>query len=499
MTARTPQYAAALLFGCALCLQAARAGVQPAEEDFQINPPGAAGSSAALQRTRHVDTAADGSFVVVWEGLNGSADPFNLYAAIWARRFDATGTPLTDRLQVNSFTTGNQIFPGVASRPDGSFVVVWQSTADGTINGNDVQARMFGADGTPATDEFLVNTNTDLFQGEPSVDVFDDGGFVVVWTSVVTGQAADIAGQRFDAAGAPVGGEFAVNSYTTLAQGAPQVSTSGDGFVATWSSLDIDDSGLGVVARRFDADGSGIGDDFIVNTYTTFDQENSDVAVAEDGSFVIVWESDPQDGDDEGVFGRRYDADGVPVTDEFAVSVTTSGAQHRPSVHYDADGFVVVWSDEPDQPSPQDPIETVVRCFDTAGNPLSEEISIAEAFDCSFCGTSVARGGTGEYVAVWTGPPDGQFGFAVRGRRLVRDTTRACGDPVASTSFFAAQGARVIAASDALLVLQAAVGAAQCLPCVCDVDASGGVTATDALLVLNAAVGQPVQLTCPAC
>ena len=55
------------------------------------------------------------------------------------------------------------------------------------------------------------------------------------------------------------------------------------------------------------------------------------------------------------------------------------------------------------------------------------------------------------------------------------------------------------AASDALFVLQAATGLRTCESCICDVNASGGVTATDALAVLRAAVGQAVELTCPAC
>ena len=68
-----------------------------------------------------------------------------------------------------------------------------------------------------------------------------------------------------------------------------------------------------------------------------------------------------------------------------------------------------------------------------------------------------------------------------------------CGDPDDS-------GTRT--ATDALFVLRAAVGTAQCDACLCNVDSSAGpnpVTATDALRLLRTAVGQPVVLTCPAC
>lgn len=66
-----------------------------------------------------------------------------------------------------------------------------------------------------------------------------------------------------------------------------------------------------------------------------------------------------------------------------------------------------------------------------------------------------------------------------------------CGDP--------AEARGSVTATDALLMLQVAVGLATCELCICDVDGSGAVTATDALFTLSSAVGQPVLLACPAC
>ena len=71
-----------------------------------------------------------------------------------------------------------------------------------------------------------------------------------------------------------------------------------------------------------------------------------------------------------------------------------------------------------------------------------------------------------------------------------------CGDPIPDPP---ASGVAAVTASDALFILNAAIGARQCELCVCDVNDSGGITATDALAVLNAAVGQPVPLVCPDC
>lgn len=75
-----------------------------------------------------------------------------------------------------------------------------------------------------------------------------------------------------------------------------------------------------------------------------------------------------------------------------------------------------------------------------------------------------------------------------------------CGDPVglvATREVFA--DAANVTASDALAVLNAAVGLFACELCVCDVDGSGTLAATDALQTLRVAVGLGGALDCPAC
>jgi hypothetical protein len=87
-----------------------------------------------------------------------------------------------------------------------------------------------------------------------------------------------------------------------------------------------------------------LGGEFQVNEYTTSHQLLSDVAVDEDGNFVIVWESYAQVGGNFEIFGRRYDAAGQGMGGEFLVNTYTSGAQQYPAVAAgDRGDFVVVW------------------------------------------------------------------------------------------------------------------------------------------------------------
>ena len=75
-----------------------------------------------------------------------------------------------------------------------------------------------------------------------------------------------------------------------------------------------------------------LGTDIQVNTYTTSDQRQPAIASLEGGGFVIVWSSLGQDGSYSGVFGQRFDEDGLAVGPEFQVNTTTDNTQGFSSV-----------------------------------------------------------------------------------------------------------------------------------------------------------------------
>ena len=82
----------------------------------------------------------------------------------------------------------------------------------------------------------------------------------------------------------------------------------------------------------------------IVNTYTTGEQLDPVVAQTTDGSFLVAWQSEGQDGDGEGIVTRRLDASGTPVGSEAVLNSTTTGDQRAPSIASLTDGrYIVVW------------------------------------------------------------------------------------------------------------------------------------------------------------
>ena len=69
----------------------------------------------------------------------------------------------------------------------------------------------------PQGGEFQINTYTTYGQQEPVVAPGLGGEFLVVWYSFgsfgTDDWASSIQGQRYDAAGMPLGGEFQINTY----------------------------------------------------------------------------------------------------------------------------------------------------------------------------------------------------------------------------------------------------------------------------------------------
>jgi hypothetical protein len=266
----------------------------PAGGEFRVNT-----YTTGVQFFPAVAMDPAGNFVVVWAAYGGDY-------GIFGQRYDATGAPRGAEFQVNTYTTFVGILPRVATDAGGNFVVVWSSYGPYGIA---AVGRRFDAAGIPAGPEFGVSTYTTNPSGLPAVAMDPAGNFVVVW---MTQDCCDygIAGQRYDPTGAPSGSEFRVNTYTTDYQVLPAVAMDAAGnFVVVWSSYGQNGPGYGVIGQRYDAAGAPRGGEFQVNSSTISasypPQLLLGVAMDPVGNFVVVWASG-SDGDSYGVLGQRY-------------------------------------------------------------------------------------------------------------------------------------------------------------------------------------------------
>lgn len=302
----------------------------PTGSEFQVN-------TATLLNQRSPSTAmdADGDFVVVWssDGQDGSGN------GIFGQRFDSDGIAQGAEFQINRTTFSNQRAASVAMDADGDFVVTWESYGqDGS--GTGVYAQRYNAVGTPQGNELRVNVSTADNQSSTSVAMDASGNFVISWISEnQDGSGSGIYAQRFNAIGVAQGSEFRVNTFTMGEQVEPAVSMNAAGeFVIAWHGSGSGGSGDDIYAQHFDAMGVAQGTEFQVNTVTIDQQRFAEVAMDIAGNFVVTWESHGQDGDDYGIYARRFSSTGVPEGAEFLVNSTTTGIQRSASIAIDVDG-----------------------------------------------------------------------------------------------------------------------------------------------------------------
>lgn len=359
--------------------------------------------------SKQIALHSDGSFVVVWTSHNqdGGGD------GVYARQFDAGGNPLTGEIQVNTTTSDEQTAPVIAMDAGGNFVVVWQAKGQesGGGGGWGIYAQRFDASGNKLGGEFLVNTTVTNNQTSPSIGMDAAGNFVVAWESQnQDGDGLGIYAQRFDNLGNKIQtagqNQFRVNSENEKDQYQPAVAMNASGaFVIVWTSEDQNTNLFGghndgIYARLFDAGGATIKSEFNVyplgsldfgnqyqpdvamnddghfvvvltddaqgnpnvsafvfdasgnrqgfgtqvNQYSTGIQQNASVAINSAGEFIVAWESQNQDGDIYGVVARHFKADYSAYEAEQIINLVTVGSQAAPGIAWRGSEAVFIWS-----------------------------------------------------------------------------------------------------------------------------------------------------------
>ena len=249
---------------------------------------------------------------------------------------------------------------------------------------------------------FPVNTTTRGSQAFPALDVGASGAAVIVWTCEDPDLSPGICARRFDSVGLPVGEELRVNSFTAGVQTDPDVAVDGEGnFVVVWESSGQDGDQTGVYARRFAANGSPRGDELRVNATTAGRQQNPAVASAADGRFVVVWDdSTGRDGSGNAIVLRRYGTGGSPSGGEAVVNTATQGTQTSPALAMSASGrFVVAWQTTA-YPTGGG-ADIAARRYGTTGAALDDELLVNTFTTQGQTRAAVAIASDGSFVVAW--------------------------------------------------------------------------------------------------
>lgn len=211
--------------------------------------------------------------------------------------------------------------------------------------------------------EFRVNSYQSNWQRNSHITTFADGGFMVVWDSYFNnyqqGQATTtyIAGQRYDASGARIGGEVVIDAIDGASSSDARVTTLRDGgYVVAWTYDDYDDIltlDTEIWAKVYNADGTVRVNAFRVDTAPSFNAVNPDVAALGDGGFRITWGNDNAGATFDDVRTRSFSANGVARTPDALLNTNvTAFDQINARTCTLNDGRVVaIWGSEATYPN----------------------------------------------------------------------------------------------------------------------------------------------------
>jgi hypothetical protein len=248
--------------------------------------------------------------------------------------------------------------------------------------------------------EFQVNTYTTNNQNFPATAMDNNGNFVIVWEGSGAGDNNGVFARKYNNTGHPLGSVFLVNTTTFRSQVNADIAMDNNGdFVVVWDSYQ-DGLRNNIYAQRYHSDGSRAGSEFIANTLSTSSQSTPTVAMDDDGDFVIAWASNREG--DQGIYAQRYYSDGTPNGSDFHVNTYTISSQSRPRAAMDSDGdFVITWTSI-NQEFYGSNYGVYAQRYDSNGTPSPQGEFLVNTRTTAGQGIqAVAMDGDGDFVVTW--------------------------------------------------------------------------------------------------
>ena len=317
----------------------------PISMEFQIN-------SYTTETQSYATIASNGTnYLATWRSYGQDGDASGIYG----RLISSTGSPIGSDIQINTHTTGNQDYP-VVSSIGSNYVVAWRSENQ-DMSGTGVFSQKVSSDGTLIDTEVKVNSYTQNDQRYPEINSNGED-YLIAWDSEFQdGSDYGLFAQKYDSDGS-VSSEIPINMHTQNGQQRAAIASDGDNYLITWESNEQDDDGYGVYARLFDANANPISDEFLVNTQVTHYQDDPDIA-SNGVDYLIVWEGGGDNLNSYGIFAQLVDSQGNKIGNEFLVNSYTTGDQIDAAVASNGQEYLITWSS-----NVQDGDEWGVYCSD---------------------------------------------------------------------------------------------------------------------------------------
>lgn len=312
-----------------------------------VGPPVQLSPNDLLSHRRpSVAVDAAGNAVVVWQSGQDSPD-------IYAQLITAGGIPRGAAFRVHSTLSGSQRRPVVAMAANGSFIVAWDGAGPGDAQG--VWMRRFNAAGSPLGAEQLVNTTIAGDQLQPALAMTPQGAFVIVWEGAVPDDATGVAFRRFTATAFPRDPvdrvPYAAPQPTCSTRGSPAAALAASDVLAiAWESYACDQATFAetfsITVQRYAA--SGAAQEPITLASADDGALVGEPAIAYDSrdGLAAAWSRRPSGSVQALIEAVRLDAGGASVQAPLVVSAAQPAERFGPQVVVDtADRAVIAWAD----------------------------------------------------------------------------------------------------------------------------------------------------------
>ncbi|MEP3389306.1 MAG: putative Ig domain-containing protein [Reichenbachiella sp.] len=369
------------------------------ESDFHFYSEMYDGGNPAVAMNDH------GDFAVAWNdeyavyaggcGAGDDCDNSGVYFKIYS---DAENEPYcaVDESQVNDYSTGHQYQPAVDIDINGNYVVVWEG--ESITDGSGIIGQRFNADGTEEGSEFQINTTTDNTQSSPDVAIDGSGRFIVTWSGYAGTSRTGVFAQMYHADGLPNGSEFRVDQETTsyyqLSEPSVDINHDGDA-VIVWEG----DYGGQINARVVAGPNSFDGNEFRIDASTLVSnhtRDYPDVAIQDDGSFVVTWNN--VIGGEDQTFIRRFGTDASALdANDVRISNNYNTQTRRQSIAMDKNSgdFMVAFTENAGSYS-----SILASKYKSDGTAIFEEEELTNRADASDK-PDIAANLDGDFAVVW--------------------------------------------------------------------------------------------------
>lgn len=333
----------------------------------------------------------NGYFITAWIDYESDSE-----YKVYARILNEENNPVSE-----SIITDDDEFSSLEQNPDltvfedGSSVIVWTDRRERSYKSYFQRINENGE---------LIGSNTQAMpsgsQYYPQVTKLAENNFVVLWRQYYSGifNQNEIVAQKFYKSGEKIGDSFLISSNEI--QGAaddPDLISNNKGeFIAAWEKR-INGT-YRIFAKKFDADGMLVSDLIKVSQDTTLNYYRPQVGIDSLGNFAIAYYGYTTNG--YKVFLNRYNSNAQLIDSVLYVDDKSIQSQYYPSISVNKNGAcVIAWMDY------RTPNGVYFRKYEdiTSNNGLNLIDSSFAVFEYSMsnCSPKVSLNDSGSFIISW--------------------------------------------------------------------------------------------------